>query len=107
MPKKRTMVWTSYKEKIKSLSDKIVEAQKPIHVLNAVKWENSIELEFFARKGKELPKVDAQFYQNIALGFEPAKKRQELQDLADEITRELGKTDDLGTLMREMVEQYR
>lgn len=100
------MIWTSYKEKIKQLSDKIVEVQKPIHVLNGVKWDPSLETEFFAKKGKELPKVDQAYYQKIELGFDPVKKRQELKDLAAEIERELGKTDDLGLLMLEMVEQY-
>jgi len=100
------MIWTSYKEKIKLLSDKIVEVQKPIHVLNSVKWDQSIEADFFAHKGKELPKIDSAYYQKIALDFDPDKKRQELNALASEIERELGRTDDLGLLMLEMVEQY-
>lgn len=101
------MVWTTYKEKIKYLSDKIVEAQKPIHILNSIKWDASIEAQFFAAKGRELPKVDAEFYAKIPLDFEPAKKRRELDELALEIDGLLGKEDDLGRLMCKMVDEYR
>lgn len=100
------MVWTSYKEKIRLLSDKIVEVQKPILVLNGVKWDPSVETDFLANKGKELPKVDQAYYQNIELNFDPKQIRGELKELDSEIERELGKTDDLGLLMREMVEEY-
>lgn len=100
------MIWTSYKEKIKNLSDKIVEVQKPIHVLNSIKWDASIEAQFFAAKGKELPKVDAAFYAKTPLGFDAEQKRQELKDLAEEIERQLGAQDDLGQLMLKMVNEY-
>ena len=65
------MIWTTYKEKIKQLSDRIVEVQKPIHILNSIKWDSAIEKQFFAAKGKELPKVDAAFYAKTAIGFDP------------------------------------
>jgi uncharacterized protein (TIGR02421 family) len=100
------MIWSSYKEKIKHLSESIVELQKPIHVLNSIKWDHSIESEFFATKAKELPKVDAAFYGKSPLGFDPIKKRQELKDLGAEIERQLGHDDDLGQLMLRMVEEY-
>jgi len=100
------MIWTSYKEKIKHLSEKIVEVQKPIHVLNTVKWDSSIEAQFFAGKGKELPKVDAAYYAKTSIGFDPKQKQQELKDIAQEIESQLGKEDDLGRIMLQMVDQY-
>ena len=37
------MVWVTSKEKIKRLSGRIVEAQKPIRILDAIKWDHSVE----------------------------------------------------------------
>jgi uncharacterized protein (TIGR02421 family) len=100
-------VWTTYKEKIKDLSEKIVEAQRPIKILNSIKWDEQIEDKFFAAKGKELPEVDADYYKKISLDFDPIKKRDELNHLLIEIRRELGDQDDLGKLLSDMVDQYR
>ena len=39
------MVWSTQKEKIKKLSERIVDAQRPIRILDAIKWDASIEEE--------------------------------------------------------------
>ncbi len=98
------MVWVSYKEKIKHLSERIVEAQKPIRVLDAIKWDTSVEEQFFAAKAKKLPVVD---YEKTPLGFDPAQKDVELAEIAKDIDRDLGKEDDLGRVLTSMAEQYR
>src|SRR6478672_1710039 len=100
-------VWTTYKEKIKNLSEKIVDAQRPIRILNSIKWDQKIEEDFFANNAKELPKVDAAYYKSISLDFDPAKKREELNHLLLDIRREIGDSDELGHLLTDMVEQYR
>jgi uncharacterized protein (TIGR02421 family) len=100
-------VWTTYKEKIKDLSEKIVDAQRPIRILNSIKWDQKVEEDFFANGAKELPKVDADYYKSISLDFDPAKKRDELNHLLLDIRRELGDSDELGHLLTDMVEQYR
>ena len=45
----------TYRDTIKELSDRIVEAQRPIKVLNAINWDDSIKEKFFASEFKELP----------------------------------------------------
>jgi uncharacterized protein (TIGR02421 family) len=99
-------MWVSYKEKIKSLSDRIVEAQKPIRVLESVKWEASVEEDFFLHKGKRLPKVDAAYYQRIPLEFDPEKKIRELDEIRQDVIRDLGEKDDLGQIIKSMAEEY-
>ena len=47
-----------YQRTVRALSDRLVEAQTPIRVLDAVKWDDSIRSEFLKHKGKQLPKVD-------------------------------------------------
>jgi len=51
----------SYTQAIKELSDRIVEAQRPIRVLSAINWDDRIKNEFFAGGFKEQPKVDGDF----------------------------------------------
>lgn len=100
-------MWVSYKEKVSALSEKLVECQRPIRVLDAIKWNTKVEADFFAAGGRELPVVGPEYYANISLGFDPAKKDLELQDLGFLIDRTLGADDDLGRLLMSMVEQYR
>jgi uncharacterized protein (TIGR02421 family) len=101
------MTWLSYKEKIKHLSNRIVEAQKPIRVLDAIKIDGAIETEFFANKCKKLPKIDKAFYERTPLSFNPKDKEAELAEIAKEIETTLGASDDLGQLLSKMVEEYR
>jgi uncharacterized protein (TIGR02421 family) len=101
------MTWTTYREKVKALSEMIVEAQKPIRILNAIKWEASVEQEFFKNKGKQLPQVSPESYQAISLDFEPAKKRGELQTIGEQIRKQLGESDELGGLLLSITEQYK
>ena len=48
----------TYRDTIKELSDRIVEAQRPIKVLSAINWDDSIKEKFFASEFKELPAID-------------------------------------------------
>jgi len=52
-----------YQSVIHELSERIVAAQKPIRVLDAIKWDGEIQETFFKNKFKKLPNVDAQYYQ--------------------------------------------
>ena len=101
------MIWLSYKEKIKNLSERIVEAQKPIRILDAIKWDPSIEEAFFASKMKEMPAIDGEYYENMSLGFDIDKKDEELAEIERDIRSELGEQDDMGRLLTKMVEEYR
>ncbi|MGK5086809.1 flavohemoglobin expression-modulating QEGLA motif protein [Bdellovibrionota bacterium FG-2] len=101
------MVWTSYKEKIRRLSQRIVEAQRPIRILDAIKWDPSIEKELRRTHFKHMPKVDAEYYQTVPLGFDPAQKTADLEDIIRDIDATLGVEDELGQLLKASAEQYR
>jgi uncharacterized protein (TIGR02421 family) len=100
------MVWTTYKEKIKRLSQRIVEAQKPIRILDAIKWDAAIEVELKRSKFKLMPKLGADYYKKSELGFDPDLKLEELATLAKDIESTLGVSDQLGQLMKGITEQY-
>ncbi len=92
---------------VRALSDRIVEAQTPIRVLDAVKWDDSIRSEFLKHKGKQLPKVDREYYASRPLAFEAAAKKLEFQNIERDITRQLGQFNPVGQIMRRMCREYR
>ncbi|HXR00699.1 MAG TPA: flavohemoglobin expression-modulating QEGLA motif protein, partial [Pseudomonas sp.] len=70
-----------YQQTIRTLSDRIVLAQTPIRVLDAVKWDDSIRKNFLAAKGKQLPEVDRAYYESRPLGFDSGALKIEFQNI--------------------------
>jgi uncharacterized protein (TIGR02421 family) len=98
---------SAYEAMVRSLSDRLVEAQRPIRVLDAIQWDDSIERAFFAAGGKEMPPVTAEYYANRRLPFDPAQKRLELHAIERDIRRHLGKYNAAGQILARMCEEYR
>ncbi len=99
--------WRSYKEKVATLADKIIDAQRPIRILSAVKWEPSAWEQFRKSRFREMPRIDIETYSKIDLGFDPRSRMQDFQDLADEARRELGADDALARILRATCLEYR
>lgn len=100
------MPWTTYKEKLKKLSERLVEVQKPIRILNAIKLGSGIEAEIMAGKFKKMPQLGPEFYAKIPLGFDPKTKIAEIQTLKSDIRRELGEADNLAQHLLEIADEY-
>lgn len=96
-----------YLQIIRSLSDRLVEAQTPIRVLDAVKWDDSIREDFFAGGFRKLPAVDRAYYESRPLSFDSVAKKQEFQVIERDITRQLGQFNPVGQIMRRMCKEYR
>lgn len=96
-----------YQQIIRSLSDRLVEAQTPIRVLDAVKWDDNIRQGFFEGKCRQLPAVDRAYYENRPLAFDSVAKKQEFQVIERDITRQLGQFNPVGQIMRRMCKEYR
>lgn len=95
-----------YQAQVKRLSDQLIELQRPIRILDAIKWPAALEREFLATGGTEMPKVDMAYYHNISLGFDPALLRDRFLTLRREIGRVLGRKDGLGSILVATVDQY-
>ncbi len=54
--------WRSYKERVAQLAERIVEAQKPIRVLNALKWKPGVFEHFRSSGFREMPRVGKDEY---------------------------------------------
>ena len=96
-----------YQQSIRILSDRIVLAQTPIRVLDAVKWDDTIRKGFLKAKGKEMPAVDRDYYLNRPLSFDSSKVKLEFQNIERDITRQLGQFNPVGQIMRRMCKEYR
>jgi uncharacterized protein (TIGR02421 family) len=97
----------AYTETIKELSDRIVEAQRPIRVLSAINWDDQVKDRFFADGFKEQPKVDRDYYLARELKLEPEETRSEFRAIEGDILGRLGPVAPAGVMMRFMCEQYR
>src|SRR5277367_617403 len=100
------MVWTTYKEKVKRLSEMVVETQKPIRILDAIKWPASADETLRKSKFKEMPKIDKAYFDSMPLGFDTHKKIEEFQSIIQDIKTQLGDSDQLGRMMIVNCEEY-
>jgi uncharacterized protein (TIGR02421 family) len=100
------MTASTYRQKIKSLSDQLVAIQRPIMILDAIKWPRELQKQFFNNGGREPPPIDASYYKQYRFNFDPEAKRQELKQLRRAIVKDLGKNDALGKILRHTVDQY-
>src|SRR5689334_2680417 len=88
---KQSSAWTSYKEKVRQLSGRIVEAQRPIRVRDGIKWDEQIEAQVIASKFKQLPEVGPEYYaQKRPLPYQPAVKIEEFASIQREVERSIG-----------------
>jgi uncharacterized protein (TIGR02421 family) len=96
-----------YQKVIRELSDAIVVAQKPIHILDALKWDAGIKENFFKNKCKKLPAVTSEYYQEKnPLQFDPYKKIEEFREIERNIRRRLGQYSGVGSIMLRMCHEY-
>lgn len=96
-----------YQQTIRALSDRIVAAQTPIRVLDAVKWDENIRQGFLKAKGKEPPAVDRAYYQSRPLSFDSGAVKAEFQGIERDIIRQLGQFNPVGQIMKRMCREYR
>lgn len=98
--------WRSYKERVAALAQRIVDAQRPIRVLNSVKWERDVFERFRDGGFRELPALGPEAYERIPLGFEPAAKIEEFRAIERDVPGELGNDDDVGRILAATAREY-
>jgi uncharacterized protein (TIGR02421 family) len=99
--------WRSYKEIVAGLATRIVDAQRPIRVLQAIRWDNTVEEHFRKSRYRELPRIDAEYYDRQELGFDPKEKSAEFEEIARDVDRELGESDAIGAILSRTAIEYR
>jgi uncharacterized protein (TIGR02421 family) len=96
-----------YLAMVRELSERIVEAQRPIRILDAIKWNEQLRRDFYQNRFRCLPQVDAEYYRRCnPLEFDPAAKRGEFHGIERDISRRLGQLNPLATIMRRICREY-
>jgi uncharacterized protein (TIGR02421 family) len=98
---------TSRQTKIRSLSDRLIEAQKSLRILETIQWHPEIEERFFADNARELPRVTREVYARNALPFDRRAKVRELIALENDICRQLGHANACSQMMVRRCQEYR
>jgi uncharacterized protein (TIGR02421 family) len=98
---------TAYESMVRALSERLVEAQRPIRILDAIKWDDEIERTFFANGCREMPPVTRDYYLTRPLPFDPEQKLHEFHAIERDIRRQLGEFNAPGHIMARMCEEYR
>lgn len=91
---------------IQELSQRIVEAQRQIRILDSIKWDESIKKEFFKHKGQRLPEVNKEYYDKKPLPFNVQDKQEEFRIILRDAQNQLGQYSSLTRLIRRQCEEY-
>ncbi len=98
---------TPYQQTVRDLSERIVKAQQPIRVLDGIKWDASIQQDFFEHNCSKLPAVTKAYYEKNPLAFHPDEKMAEFYHIERDIRRLLGQFSTVGNIMQRMCREYR
>jgi uncharacterized protein (TIGR02421 family) len=90
---------------IRELADRLSAAQRPLRILEAIRWDERVEQEFFAAGARRLPPVNRDWYHNRPLPFDPDTLREELRSLQREITRRVGRSHPAGRMMLRLCDE--
>src|SRR5262245_18191169 len=96
-----------YESMVRALSDRLVEAQRPIRILDAIKWDDDVERAFFAKGCRELPPVTRDYYLARPVPFDVEEKLHEFHAIERDVRRQLGEFNAPGQIMARMCQEYR
>lgn len=97
---------TADHQKIRGLSDRLVALQQPIRILDAIKWDDKIKADFFSYNFEKLPNIDAAYYQQRPLGYDPDSLIAQFHALIRDIRNELGQYTSISRIMIRLCEEY-
>lgn len=96
-----------YRQDILKLSKRIIAAQASIRILDAIKWDDEVQQNFFAADCRRQPEVDADYYWGNPLKYDVAALHDTFRDIDRSLTSTLGTTDPASSIMRRMCREYR
>lgn len=91
---------------IQDISQRLVEAQRSIRILDSIKWDDSVRQDFFQNKGQRLPKVDKAYYDKRPLPFQVENKLDEFRMILRDAQNQLGQYSPVTRLVRRQCEEY-
>src|SRR3990167_3028372 len=101
-----TIIDTKEAVVIKQFSQRLVEAQRKIRILDSIKWDEQVKKDFFKDKARTLPKVDQAYYANKPLPFNTEAKQEEFRLILRDSKNELGQYSPVTRLIKRQCEEY-
>jgi uncharacterized protein (TIGR02421 family) len=96
-----------YCNTVRRLADRVVDAQRPIRVREAIKWDDAIEAKVFASGFEELPQAGPDYYaRRRPLPYDPQAKIAEFAALEHEVEQTLGADDPIGAILARNCREY-
>lgn len=96
-----------YHDAIRGLSQRLVKAQQPIRILDAIHWDDGLKRAFFAGDCQTPPEVGPEYYQQQRpLRFDVTAKREELHGIERDVMRQLGQLNPVGAWLRRQCREY-
>lgn len=103
----RSGTWTSYKEKLRQLSDRVVEAQRPIRIRDAVKWDEQVETAVAASRFTRMPEIGPDYYaQKRPLPYPARIKIDEFEAIKSDLEQTIGLEDPLAAILHRNCCEY-
>lgn len=96
----------NYRETVRSLSDRVVSAQRGIRILDAIAWDDDVRLAFFESGCEREPAIDSDYYASRPLGFDPVVLREEFAAIERDVTAQLGRFNPAGRILTRMCREY-
>lgn len=91
---------------IRELSQRLIEAQHNIRILDAIKWDESVKKKFFEHQGQRLPEVNEAYYQGRPLPFDVKDKMEEFRLILRDAQNRLGQYSPVTRLIRRQCDEY-
>jgi uncharacterized protein (TIGR02421 family) len=95
-----------YRTAVRAFSDRIVATQRPIRILDAVKWDESVRDGFFASDCRLQPSVDRDYYRSRPLPDALSASRRAFEEIDRELEGVFDAQDPAGRMMRRMCREY-
>jgi uncharacterized protein (TIGR02421 family) len=84
----------------------IVRAQKPIRILDAIKWDDDIARRLIENRFTKLPAVGPRYYERNPLPFRPQAKIEEFEGIKRRVQKLLGDKDEVARILLRNCDQY-
>lgn len=91
---------------IQEISARIVDAQRNIRILDQIKWDETVKRDFFDHKCKQLPSVDASYYESKPLPFDAHEKMEEFRLILRDTQNQLGQYSPVTRLIKRQCDEY-
>jgi len=94
------------KDRLSKISKTLIEAQRKITILDAIKWTDSVKDEFFKNNCKELPKVSKSYYDAMPLPFDNTQKKEEFRQIIAQTRLYFGNFSPMSRLIIDRCHEY-